>query len=236
MVVVLLVTTTLVAGLGWALGRALGRARSVTAALVLLAVYGNVGNFGLPIVAFEFGEGALDLAGVAFLTANVAAFLIGVTAATWHRRSPIRAVATAVTTPAVAVVPFAVLVNATDSELPLFAARVVGLLADAMIPVMLLTLGLQLAGMARPQIGVDVVVASSLRLVAAPVIAAAAVLAVGLEGDPAGVTILQSAMPAAVFTALIAIEHDLEPDLVTTTVLTTTLLSAVTLAVVLALV
>ncbi len=62
------------------------------------------------------------------------------------------------------------------------------------------------------------------------------VLAVGLEGDPAGVTILQSAMPAAVFTALIAIEHDLEPDLVTTTVLTTTLVSAVTLAVVLALV
>jgi predicted permease len=43
-------------------------------------------------------------------------------------------------------------------------------------------------------------------------------------------------MPAAVFTALIAIEHDLEPELVTTIVLESTVASAVTLSVVLALV
>ena len=53
---------------------------------------------------------------------------------------------------------------------------------------------------------------------------------------PAGVTIVQSAIPAGVFSALIAIEHDLEPDFVTTMVLTSTVASAVTLVVVLALV
>lgn len=236
MVFVLTVTSMLLAGMGVIVGRLLGRSRTVTAALVLVAVFGNVGNFGLPIVAFQFGEDALDLAGVAFLTVNVIAFLIGVTAATWERVHPARAVLTAVTTPAVLVVPFAMLANATDATLPLFASRVVGLLADAMIPVMLLALGLQLAGMRRPRLGSDVVVGSALRLIAAPAVAAVLVAAVGLDGTPGGVTILQSAMPAAVFTALIAIEHELEPDLVTTIVLVSTIASAATLAVVLLLV
>ncbi len=236
MVAVLLVTTAGVALVGWGAGRMLGRAPSVTAALVLVAVYGNVGNFGLPIVAFEFGDQALDLAGVAFLTVNVSAFLIGVTAATWRTSRPARALWTALTTPAVAVVPLAVIVNVTNADLPLFLDRAVGLLADAMIPVMLLTLGVQLSQMKRPEIGIDVMVGSGLRLVVAPGVAALATLGAGLSGDPAGVTIVQSAMPAAVFTALIAIEHDLEPDLVTTIVLVSTVASALTLTAVLALV
>jgi predicted permease len=236
MLAVLVVTSLVVAAIGVVAGGALGRPRSITSALVLVAVFGNVGNFGLPIVAFEFGEEALDLAGVAFLTVNVIAFLIGVTAATWENVHPARAVLTAVTTPAVLVVPFALLANTTDATLPLFASRVIGLLADAMIPVMLLALGMQLAGMTRLKLGADVVVGSGLRLVVAPAIAAATAALIGLEGTPGGVTIVQSAMPAAVFTALIALEHDLEPDLVTTTVLTTTVASALTLSLVLLLV
>jgi hypothetical protein len=42
-------------------------------------------------------------------------------------------------------------------------------------------------------------------------------------------------MPPAVLTAVIALEHDLEPDLVTTTVLVGTLGSIVTIPVVIAL-
>ncbi len=55
------------------------------------------------------------------------------------------------------------------------------------------------------------------------------------DGLPAGVVILQFAMPPAVFTALIALEHDLVPDLVTTTVLAGTVASVLTLPVVIAL-
>lgn len=43
------------------------------------------------------------------------------------------------------------------------------------------------------------------------------------------VLILQMAMPAAVFTSLIALEHDMEPDFVTSVVLIGTLLSIVSL-------
>jgi len=44
-----------------------------------------------------------------------------------------------------------------------------------------------------------------------------------------------SAMPAAVFTSLIALEHDLESDFVTSVVLIGTLVSAATLPVVISL-
>jgi len=235
MIAVLLITTAVAALAGLMIGRGLGWGYGVTAALVLVAVYGNVGNFGLPIVAFAFGEDSLDLAGVAFLTVNVAAFLIGVTAATWRDNHPLYAVGRALTTPALLVVPFAVWVNVGDLDLPLFADRSIGLLAQAMIPVMLLTLGLQLAAMGRPRLTGPVLAGSLLRLVLAPVVAAAAAALIGLSGTPSGVVILQSAMPAAVFTALIAIEHDLEPDMVTTTVLVSTLASALTLAATIAL-
>ncbi|REK23968.1 MAG: AEC family transporter [Actinobacteria bacterium] len=231
----LVLTTLLTGALAFVAGRMLGRGGEVTAALILVAVYGNVGNFGLPVVTFAFGEQALPLAGIAFLTVNAMAFLVGVTAATWHKSSPLRAFGTALRTPALLVAIPAVLVNVGDATLPLFADRAIGLLADAMIPVMLLTLGIQLAAMGRPHISFDVVLGSSFRLVLAPAITALLVFGMSLESADAGVTIVQSAMPAAVFSSIIAIEHDLVPDLVTTTVLFTTIASAVTLALLLVL-
>ena len=65
-----------------------------------------------------------------------------------------------------------------------------------------------------------------------------AVLAVGLvalSGAAGDVVVLMAAMPAAVFTSLIALEHDLEAYFVTSVVLVGTLVSAVTLPVVISL-
>ena len=235
MATVIVITTAVLAGMGWLIGRLMGWGYSLTAATVLIAVFGNVGNFGIPIVAFAFGESALPLAGVSFLVINFSAFMIGVTAATWRTSTPIKAVWRALTTPTVAVLPVAMWFNVTNASLPVFAERAIGLTGDAMIGVMLVTLGVQLASMTRPRFGSEVWIASGLRLLVAPAVAVVASAAVGLTGDPRGVTVLQSAMPAAVFTALIAIEHDLEPDFVTTTVLVSTVAGALTLAATIAL-
>lgn len=229
-------TTALVGTLAWATGRVLGRSRSVVVSFVLVAVYGNVGNLGLAVTIFEFGDDASDLAGIAFLTVNVLAFLIAITAIKWGHLHPLRAFGTALLTPAVAAVPPAIVANLTEATLPTFLDRMIGLMAQGLIPIMLVTLGLQLAATKQLRIDVDVAIGSTLRLVAAPVIAALMVALLGLDGDAGGVTVVMSAMPAAVFAGLIAIEHDLEPDLVTTTVLVSTLASVVSLAVVLALV
>ncbi|MCB1842050.1 MAG: AEC family transporter, partial [Halioglobus sp.] len=196
----------------------------------------NVGNFGIPIIQFRLGEEALVAASFYFLILSVYGFMVGVTAATWHQGAGIRALWMAFKTPAVLAVIPAFLVNWFDWPLPLFVSRAVGLLAGALIPVMLVTLGVQLAGMGMPKVTRDVALSSLVRLLVGPALALLLVAPFALTGIARGAGILQASMPVAVLAALIALEHRLLPDFVTTTALFSTLVSAITLTIVLTLV
>ncbi len=233
----LYITAVTLAGvlLAFAAARLLRRPAEMMATYVLIAAFGNVGNFGLPIIQFKLGDEALVAASFYFLVANTVGFVIGVIAATWGRSSPGRAVWSALTTPGVIAVLPAALVNGLDVAVPLGLARAIELIADALIPIMLLTLGVQLAGMGRPRISRDVTAISALRLLAGPALALLLAAPFGLTGIERAAGVIQASMPAAVLTSLIALEYDLLPDFVTTTVLFSTLASALTLTLVLAL-
>lgn len=219
----------LIAAIAAMIMRLIGSSFSKLAATVLTSIYGNVGNFGLAISAFAFGEQALPIAGIVMVTVNTLGILTGVGLATARRGSVMRSIGTAALSPlALAVVP-ALAVNFTNTTLPLWFERPVSLLAAALIPVMLLTLGIQIAGMPRAMPARLVGIPMAMKLVLAPLAAVLAVTALGLGGLAAQVVVLQAAMPAAVFTSLIALEHDLEADYVTSVVLTGTLASALTL-------
>jgi predicted permease len=126
----------------------------------------------------------------------------------------------------------AVLVNVAKIDLPIWIDRPVDLIGAAMIPVMLLTLGVQLAGMERSLPPVATAVPITLKLLLNPIVAAAAVSLVGLTGVASQVVIIQAAMPAALVASVIALEHDLEADFTTSVVLVGTLISAATIPVV----
>jgi hypothetical protein len=229
------VTHLLFAALGLGLARLLRRSPEVTAGYVMVAVFGNVGNFGLALVQFRFGPQALVDATIYFIVILVTAFAISVAAAALVRGGGLSAVASVFRTPALIVVPPAALVAALDLPLPLFLTRGVGLLGGAMIPVMLFALGLQLARTRALRMGADVVWVSALRLVVAPAAAAALAVSFGLEGMPRATGILQSGMPAAVLVSIIAAEYRVDEGFVTAAVFYTTLLSLPTLTVLLAL-
>jgi predicted permease len=217
--------------------RLLGAGPQLVAAYVLVAGFGNIGNFGLPVVEFKVGSAGMLPASIYFLTGSTFGFLVGVVAATWQRGGTHwKAVWAAFTTPGVIAVVPAFLVNWLDIPTPVFVDRAVALMAGALIPLMLLTLGIQLAGMGRPRIDRHVVASSLVRLLVTPLLAILLAGVFAISGVERSVGIIQTAMPAAVLTSLIALEHDLIPDFVTTVVLFSTLASAVTLTVVLALV
>jgi predicted permease len=221
---------------GFAVARLLGRSAQMAAAYVLIAVFANVGNFGLPIVQFAMGKETLAAATVYFLAILAVSFVVGVAAANWSRGGGLGAAVAVFKTPALIALPPALLFNWLSLPLPLVVSRPIALLAGALIPTMLVALGAQLAAAGIPRPNLDMVLASAVRLLAGPALALALAAPFGLDGVERGVGVLQASMPAAVLASIIALENDLLPEFVTTTVLFSTLASIVTLTLVLALI
>ena len=229
----ILVAQIAVALLGFLVGKALRQSREITAAFVLIATFGNVGNFGLPLIVFRLGETARTFATVYFVATVFISFVICVGVASWARSGGVTAVFSVFKTPAlIALIP-ALVFNITDVEVPIFLSRLSGLLGQAMIPVMLITLGVQMGEISKIKINFNVFAASTVRLIGGPVLALLIVPYFGLEGLERSTGILQAAMPAAVLASIIALEYKLLPEFVTTTVLFSTLYSILTLTVIL---
>ena len=229
----ILVAQIAVALLGFLVGKALRQSREITAAFVLIATFGNVGNFGLPLIVFRLGETARTFATVYFVATVFISFIICVGVASWARSGGVTAVFSVFKTPAlIALIP-ALVFNITDVEVPIFLSRLSGLLGQAMIPVMLITLGVQMGEIPKIKINFNVFAASTVRLIGGPVLALLIVPYFGLEGLERSTGILQAAMPAAVLASIIALEYKLLPEFVTTTVLFSTLYSILTLTVIL---
>lgn len=195
------------------------------AAVVTTGAWGNTGNFGLAIVTFTFDEAALPYAAVCLVVVNTSGLILGVASA----HGGWRGIALAFTRPMTIVVLPALLVNFADLDLPLAVDRPIGLLAGAIIPVMLITLGIQLGQMGWPQLDLDVGRALAAKLLLQPIAAVGAVALLGLDDVAGGAVVLQAAMPAAVFTVVLAIEQRTRPDETATIVMAGTLASIATL-------
>lgn len=195
------------------------------AAIVTTGAWGNTGNFGLAIVTFTFDEAALPYAAVCLVVVNTSGLILGVASAHggWG------GIVQAFTRPMTLVVVPALVVNFTDTELPVAVDRPIGLLAGAIIPVMLLTLGIQLGQLGRPRLDLDVARSLVAKLALQPLAAVGAVALLGLTDVAGGAVVLQAAMPAAVFTTILAIEQRTRPDETATIVMAGTLLSVLTL-------
>lgn len=208
---------------GLIVGRGLDRPRRAT--VLTASVYGNTGNFGLAIVIFTFDDNALPYAAVALVVVNTVGLIVGVASVT----GGFAGLARALTTPMTLVVAPALAMNGSGATLPPILDRSVGLMADAIIPLMLITLGIQLERMGLPKLDADVARALTAKLVVQPLGAVGAVELFGLAGASAGAVVLQAAMPAAVFTAVLALELDTRPDEAATIVLAGSLAAVVTL-------
>jgi predicted permease len=195
----------------------LGLDRPTMSAFLLVVMFSNSGNYGLPVVLFAFGREALAHAAVYFVANAVATYSLGVLIASAGRRSLAQAAAGVLR---VAVPP------------PLM--RPVELLSGAALPTMILVLGMQLERTARPDRPGLVLLAGALTLVATPVIAVGAAHLFGLTGAARQAAIVQSGMPSAVLTTILALEFDVAPSFVTACVMLSTIASPVTVTLLIA--
>ncbi len=210
-----------------------GAGYEIGAAVAMTSVWGNVGNAGLAIVAFALGDEALPVAGVLMVTVNLASLVLSVGMAQARESSVLTAIGRGLSAPMSISGAIALAVNVADIDVPLLADRSIGLLANALIPVMLFTLGLQLVSSGRPQWSNDLSVILVAKLAVAPAAAWLVGRALGLDGIALDAVVIQSAMPPAVFCAVVAAENNLVPERVTAAVVLATIVSAFTLPIVL---
>ena len=236
LIFVALAMMVLVALLAWGVARSAGYDKRRESAFMLSATLINAGNYGLPLSRFAFGVDGEARALVFFVTTVVVSYTLGVFLASRGSMSTRKALLNVFIVP----LPYAALagfaVNAGHIDVPLPLQRAAGVLADAAIPSMLVMLGIQLSRASLKGSVGAILLASGLRLLAAPLIALVLVTLIGLHGLARDVSLVLSAMPTAVIAGVLAAEFGADAEFVTGTILVDTLISIVTISVLLAII
>jgi len=202
--------------------------RPELSAFLLVVMFSNSGNYGLPVVLFAFGQEALSHATVYFVTGSVMTYTVGVFLAAAGRRSVRSALVGIAKVPHLYAVAVAVVVVWTGMKIPLAIMRPVGLLSEAALPLMVLVLGMQLERATLPDRPALVAVAVGLSLIVAPLVALGLASLLGLSGAARQAGVGLASMPVAVVTTILALEFDVAPAFVTSAVFASTLLSPLT--------
>ena len=225
----------------WGLGEVLGwllRLKGPTLSAFLLSILLiNAGNFGLPVILFAYGEEGLARGTAFFAVSSAISASLGVYLAVRGCSPGTVAIRRLVSVPLVYAAILGLALNMAHFTMPEPLAKAIHLLGQASVPVMLVTLGIQLAqtghdrwrGIHLPALATAI----ATRLLIAPALALLAALLLGLSGLARNVVITQSAMPTAVMTTIIAAEFECDNRFVTVAVLATTIISVVTLTVLL---
>ena len=206
--------------------------RATLSAFLLVIMFSNSGNYGLPVAMFAFGREALARATVYFVTGSVITYTVGVFLAASGRRSMAQAMRGVLRVPAVYAIALAALTLALHVQLPLVVMRPVGMLSDAALPMMILVLGMQLERAGKPEQPLVVAAAVVASMVLTPLAAFGIAWGLGMTGAAFQAAIVQASMPAAVVTTILALQYETAPGFVTAVVFATTALSPVTLTVI----
>lgn len=182
-------------------------------------MFGNSGNMGLPLCLFAFGEAGLALAIAFFVVTATLNFTVGVAIAAGRV-----SLATIAKTPVIWALALALSMKGAGVALPGALANTVELLGGMTIPLMLLALGVSLAGLQPSGLG-RAALLSAVRLGLGWGVGLLLVWALALEGTVRGVVLIEMAMPVAVFNYLFAQRYDNRPEDVAGMVLVSTLMA-----------
>jgi len=204
-------------------------ARQMQSAFMLTNLFPNSGNMGLPIALLALGEIGLAFTTVIFVTQSVVGWTVGSFVAARSSGGGFGPMLQALRLPILYVLGLAIVLRGFAVSIPSPVNTAVGMLADAALPAMVLVLGFQInKGVDLSQLR-DLVTSVAVRLVGSAFVAYGVTLLLGLDGAAQQAVILNAAMPAAVFTTILATEFNASPSFVGSAVVTSTLASLVTL-------
>ena len=189
---------------------------STTSALLLGGLVYNAGNFGLPVTQLFyqsypglFGrepDDGVAIQAMVIMLSNIAVWLVGYVVIAWGKGQGLRGLFGFFKLPMIYTVIAAFIVRENSIALPAFIFEPIKMLSAATVPVMLLTLGAQLARNARwPEWGL-IAPTMAVKLLLLPALTAAMAWALGLWPWPGAQLTIAAAAPTAVNTLIISLE------------------------------
>jgi len=225
-------TTTVIiimGGIAFLLGKLFRLERTHLLAVVLTVAFGNTGNYGLPLVKFAFGDEALAVASIFYVTTTILFNTVGVVIASLGHLDLKSAILGVFKLPILYAVAIALVVKGFGVEMPLPLARTIEIAANGAIPAMIILLGLELTRIQWSSSLRAVSLGVAAKLLIGPLLGLLLASLFGLQGHTRQGSAIEAAMPAAVATTVVATEYKLEPSLVTAIVFMGTVLSPLTL-------
>lgn len=228
--------TLLQTGLCWLLGRSAAKLLrlppKLDSAITLTTIFSNANNYGLPVLLLAYGNTGMVNGATYVIGQIILVNTLGLYVASRSNFRPKQAVGVILKTPIIYAVLVGVLLFTTHATIPGGIADALKMLGDAYPAIVLLILGIQLGRIKSwSQINrrKDVWLAVGLRMVIVPLISALCIWVLSIHGILASILLVQSSMPAAVNTIVLANKYGSDEETVTLTVAVTTLLSFVTL-------
>ncbi len=198
-------------------------------AVIITVAFGNTGNYGLPLVKFAFGDEALAVASIFYVTTTILFNTAGVILASLGHSDLKSAILGVFKLPIVYGVALALLVKATGFQIPIPLARTIEIAASGAVPLMIVLLGLELTKIEWSHSFRAMGIGVFTKLALGPLVGLLLAGLFGLQGHNYQGSVIEASMPAAVATTVVATEYRLEPSLVTAIVFLGTILSPLTL-------
>jgi predicted permease len=195
--------------------------------LITPIMHPNSGNMGLPLALLTFGNEGLALAAgfasivmVSHFTANTAI------------SSGNYSIKKILLSPVLLSLIFSLIILFYKIEMPSFINNFTKILSGLVIPLVLLALGMSLTKINIKNLKIGLLI-GIFKIISGPIIGFSVVYLLNLDGIVAKVVILQSAMPAAILTYLIASENNSYDQEIGVAVFVSTIASIVSIPVIL---
>lgn len=209
--------------------RALRFDRRTTIAALIATMFANTGNYGLPLIAFAFGDAALAHASLYFVATSILFNSVGVLIASLGNLNIQSALLGLLRVPVLYAVGLALTLNQMSISLPLPLERTIGQVAAGGIPLMIVLLGLELSRVKWSGSLRNIGIVAGIRLLCGPLIGFGLAAAFGIQNPARQAFIIDAALPSAVNNAVLANEYKLDSSFVTAVIFISTLLSPLTL-------
>ncbi len=203
--------------------------RTAMISMLVTSMFANNGNYGLPLIAFAFGQAALAHTSIYLVFSSLITNTLGVLIASLGHLDLKHAFLGMFRIPTFYAVLLAAFMNHYAIEVPLPVDRTVSLVAGAGVPLMILLLGLELCQVRWTSNLKALGLSTSVRLLVGPLLGLFFTSALGITGAGRQSGIVEASMSAAVANTNLASEYNLDSSLVAATILVSTVLSPLTL-------